>query len=202
MRSALVTLLKAVTKGLTHVAHQRSDFFLDHFSRDVGPSRAAGCDCAGGPAGSHLGFYNRANCLHRDADQPVALLEVFITELSYLSFHCPRDADHLVLPDAAALVTLLEVFELPDMADFVLLSSVLHQVSRPEPIIRWPLRWAAVGHAALGKQVKWVAELCCCKITFHTIMQRRQRHATGHVSPGTLFWIVSFNPACYCCWRN
>ena len=41
--------------------------------------------------------------------------------------HC-READHVVVPDAATLAALLEVFEVPDMVDFLLLSSVLQQV--------------------------------------------------------------------------
>lgn len=48
-----------------------------------------------------------------------------------------RDADHVVIPDVEALVALLEVWELPAMANFLLLSSVLHQVTidiqRPAP---------------------------------------------------------------------
>jgi hypothetical protein len=42
---------------------------------------------------------------------------------------------HLVLPDAAVLGEFLEVFELPDVEDVVLLSSVLRQVS-PGHIVR------------------------------------------------------------------
>jgi hypothetical protein len=46
-----------------------------------------------------------------------------------------RDASHIVIPDVEALVALLEVWELPAAANFLLLSSVLRQV-------RWCLNGA------------------------------------------------------------
>lgn len=40
-----------------------------------------------------------------------------------------RDASHYVVPDAEALVACLEIMELPEMGNYILLTSVLKQVT-------------------------------------------------------------------------